>query len=119
MCYAMDADAAVAIWGAESNYGSHTSNKSVTHPLVTLAYEGRHPEFAHAQLLVALRVPWHGDVPASFIIDPWTDTTDRAQFILTTCNQYTMNSNGDGRRNTWDSPGDALASAASYLKVSG
>ncbi|HBN8234531.1 TPA: lytic murein transglycosylase [Pseudomonas aeruginosa] len=117
--YAVDANAVVAIWGMESNYGSHMGNKNVIRSLATLAYEGRRPEFAHAQLLAALKILQHGDVPASFMIGSWAGAMGQTQFIPTTYNQYAVDFDGDGRRDIWGSPGDALASTANYLKASG
>ncbi|MBF3170625.1 lytic murein transglycosylase, partial [Pseudomonas aeruginosa] len=117
--YAVDADAVVAIWGMESNYGSHMGNKNVIRSLATLAYEGRRPEFAHAQLLAALKILQHGDVPASFMIGSWAGAMGQTQFIPTTYNQYAVDFDGDGKRDIWGSPGDALASTANYLKASG
>ena len=87
--------------------------------LATLAYEGRRPEFAHAQLLAALKILQHGDVPASFMIGSWAGAMGQTQFIPTTYNQYAVDFDGDGKRDIWGSPGDALASTANYLKASG
>ena len=92
--YAVDADAVVAIWGMESNYGSHMGNKNVIRSLATLAYEGRRPEFAHAQLLAALKILQHGDVPASFMIGSWAGAMGQTQFIPTTYNQYAVDFDG-------------------------
>ncbi|WP_043104578.1 lytic murein transglycosylase, partial [Pseudomonas aeruginosa] len=93
--YAVDANAVVAIWGMESNYGSHMGNKNVIRSLATLAYEGRRPEFAHAQLLAALKILQHGDVPASFMIGSWAGAMGQTQFIPTTYNQYAVDFDGD------------------------
>lgn len=117
--YAVDADAVVAIWGMESNYGSHMGNKNVIRSLATLAYEGRRPEFAHAQLLAALKILQHGDVPASFMIGSWAGAMGQTQFIPTTYNTHAVDFDGDGRRDIWNSPADALASTAHYLQSSG
>ncbi|WP_164243145.1 lytic murein transglycosylase, partial [Stenotrophomonas maltophilia] len=43
----------------------------------------------------------------------------QTQFIPTTYNQYAVDFDGDGKRDIWGSPGDALASTANYLKASG
>lgn len=102
--YAVDANAVVAIWGMESNYGSHMGNKNVIRSLATLAYEGRRPEFAHAQLLAALKILQHGDVPASFMIGSWAGAMGQTQFIPTTYNQYAVDFDSDGRRDIWGSP---------------
>ena len=54
--YGVDRQALVAVWGMESNFGQFQGTKSVINSLATLAYEGRRPGFAHAQLIAALQI---------------------------------------------------------------
>lgn len=54
--YGVDRQALVAVWGMESNFGQFQGSKSVINSLATLAYEGRRPGFAHAQLIAALQI---------------------------------------------------------------
>ena len=70
-------------------------------------------------MLAALKILQHGDVPASFMIGSWAGAMGQTQFIPTTYNQYAVDFDGDGKRDIWGSPGDALASTANYLKASG
>ncbi|PJI48566.1 MAG: murein transglycosylase [Pseudomonas sp.] len=117
--YGVDREAVVAIWGMESNFGQQMGSKNVIRSLATLAYEGRRPDFGRDQLLAALRIIQHGDVPASNMIGSWAGAMGQTQFIPTTYNQYAVDFDGDGRRDIWGSSSDALASTANYLKTSG
>ncbi|SDO01448.1 lytic murein transglycosylase [Pseudomonas jinjuensis] len=117
--YAVDAEAVVAIWGMESNFGVHMGDKNVIRSLATLAYEGRRPEFARSQLVAALQILQHGDVPANYMVGSWAGAMGQTQFIPTTYNQYAVDFDGDGKRDIWRSPTDALASTANYLQSSG
>lgn len=117
--YGVDREAVVAIWGMESNFGRQMGSKNVIRSLATLAYEGRRPDFGRDQLIAALQIIQHGDVPASNMIGSWAGAMGQTQFIPTTYNRYAVDFDGDGRRDIWDSPGDALASTANYLKTSG
>ncbi|KJJ97457.1 murein transglycosylase [Pseudomonas sp. 21] len=117
--YGVDREAVVAIWGMESNFGQQMGSKNVIRSLATLAYEGRRPDFGRDQLIAALQIIQHGDVPASNMIGSWAGAMGQTQFIPTTYNRYAVDFDGDGRRDIWSSSPDALASTANYLKTSG
>ncbi|MCJ1881516.1 lytic murein transglycosylase [Pseudomonas nitroreducens] len=117
--YGVEREAVVAIWGMESNFGQQMGSKNVIRSLATLAYEGRRPNFGRDQLIAALQILQHGDVPASNMIGSWAGAMGQTQFIPTTYNRYAVDFDGDGRRDIWGSSPDALASTANYLKSSG
>lgn len=117
--YGVDRTALVAIWGLESSFGQIQGDKSVIRSLATLAHEGRRPGFAKSQLLAALDILAHGDVPPEQLRGSWAGAMGQTQFIPTTYNTHAVDFDGDGRRDIWNSPADALASAAHYLQASG
>ncbi|HSG95846.1 MAG TPA: lytic murein transglycosylase, partial [Afifellaceae bacterium] len=122
--YGVDRHILVAIWGMESSYGQVLDNpkivKSVIQSLATLAYaDERRARFGRQQLLAALKILQRGDVSPSGLTGSWAGAMGHTQFIPTTYNAYAVDFDGDGRRNIWTSPADALASAAHYLKKSG
>jgi len=117
--YGVDRRALVAFWGMESNFGSFQGNQSVIRSLATLAYEGRRRGFAHAQLLAALQILQQGDITPEKMLGSWAGAMGQTQFIPTTYNTLAVDFDGDGRRDIWGSPIDALASIAHYLQVSG
>ncbi|PHN63265.1 murein transglycosylase [Pseudomonas sp. ICMP 8385] len=117
--YGVDRQVLVSVWGMESNFGAFQGNNSVIRSLATLAYEGRRPAFAQAQLLAALQIIQHGDIPAEQMRGSWAGAMGQTQFIPTTYNTHAVDFDGDGRRDIWNSSADALASTAHYLQSSG
>jgi membrane-bound lytic murein transglycosylase B len=117
--YGVDRQALVAVWGMESNFGQFQGTKSVINSLATLAYEGRRPGFAHAQLIAALQILQQGDITPEKMLGSWAGAMGQTQFIPTTYNTHAVDFDGDGRRDIWGSATDALASTAHYLQSSG
>ncbi len=117
--YGVDRQVLVAVWGMESNFGDFQGNKSVIRSLATLAYEGRRPGFANSQLIAALQIIQHGDIQPEKMLGSWAGAMGQTQFIPTTYNTHAVDFDGDGRRDIWNSPADALASTAHYLQSSG
>lgn len=117
--YGVEAPYLVAVWGMESSYGQFMGEQSVIRSLATLAYAGRRQQFAHSQLLAALQILQHGDIPATNMRGSWAGAMGQTQFIPTTYNSHAVDFDGDGRRDIWNSSADALASAAHYLQASG
>ena len=94
--------------------------KSVVRSLATLAYaDPRRARFARQQLIAALKIVEHGDVTLAGLTGSWAGAMGHTQFIPTTYQAYAVDFDGDGRRNVWTSPVDALASAANYLHKAG
>lgn len=116
--YGVDRHILVAIWGLESNFGSNMGDRHVIRSLATLAFEGRRPSFAHAQLLAALDILQHGDIDPDRMLGSWAGAMGQTQFIPTTYNSYAVDFDGNGKRDIWNSAADALASAANYLNAS-
>ncbi|MGF6592872.1 lytic murein transglycosylase [Pseudomonas sp. 2835] len=117
--YGVDRNVLVSVWGMESNFGQFQGNKSVIRSLATLAYEGRRPAFAQAQLIAALQILQNGDVQPDAMKGSWAGAMGQTQFIPTTYNTHAVDFDGDGRRDIWNSSADALASTAHYLQSSG
>lgn len=116
--YGVDRHILVAIWGLESNFGSNMGDRHVIRSLATLAFEGRRPTFAHAQLLAALDILERGDIDPDRMLGSWAGAMGQTQFIPTTYNSYAVDFDGNGKRDIWNSAADALASAANYLNAS-
>lgn len=122
--YGVDRHVLVAIWGMESHYGIIFTNprlyKNTIRSLATLAYNGgRLAKHGRDQLVAALKIVQRGDVAPEAMVGSWAGAMGLTQFIPTTFEAYAVDFDGDGHRNIWTSPADALASAANYLKKSG
>jgi membrane-bound lytic murein transglycosylase B len=115
----VDAPVIVAIWGIESNYGSHKGTMSVIRSLATLAAIGKRQKYGRQQLIAALKLLEAGDPPTDGFTGSWAGAMGHTQFIPATFQAYAIDWNGDGRRDIWDTPADALASTANYLRKSG
>ncbi len=109
----------IAIWGVETNYGGNKGSFSVLRSLATLGYQGKRADFGRQQLLYALRILQSGDVTLADFKGSWAGAMGHTQFIPTTYADYAADGTGDGIKNIWTEPRDALASSAYYLKRMG
>ena len=114
----------LAIWSIESSYGAVLKRQSVlrnvTRSLATLAYaDPKRRKFARTQLIAAMRIVQDGDVSAQGLRGSWAGAMGHTQFIPTSYLTWAVDIDGDGRRDVWSSPPDALASAANLLADNG
>jgi membrane-bound lytic murein transglycosylase B len=109
----------VAIWGVETNYGGNKGSFDVLQALATLGYTGKRAGFGRQQLLSALNILQSGHVALDDFKGSWAGAMGHTQFIPTTYEGYAADGTGDGIKNIWTEPKDALASAAHYLKRMG
>ena len=116
--YGVDRHIIVAIWGVESNYGVQPGDKNVITSLGTLYCTGTKAKFAKPQLISALKILQRGDINFEAMNGSWAGAMGHTQFIPTTYSAYAVDHDGDGKRDIWGNIPDALASTASYLKVS-
>lgn len=122
--YGVDRHILLAIWSIESAYGAALERpsvlRSVARSLATLAYADRkRSKFAREQLVAALQIVQGGDVTAQGLRGSWAGAMGHTQFIPTSYQTWAVDIDGDGKRNVWTSPPDALASAANLLKKNG
>lgn len=116
--YGVDRHVIIAIWGLESNYGTQPGDKNVIRSLATLICSGTKSKFARQQLNSALKILQRGDITLEAMNGSWAGAMGHTQFIPTTYTAYAADYDGDGKRDIWGNIPDALASTASYLKVS-
>lgn len=109
----------LAIWGLESHYGRTLGDKDIIRALATLAYRGSRQKFGRTQLLSALKILQDRDVSRTAFKGSWAGAMGHTQFIPSTYLAYGVDWTGDGRRDIWTTPLDALASTAHYLSRSG
>lgn len=117
--YRVNPRVVVAIWGMETNYGSFTGNFNVVEALATLAWDGRRAAFFRAELLASLRILDAGHISADRMRGSWAGAMGQPQFMPTSFERLAVDFDGDGRRDIWDSRGDALGSIANYLARNG
>ncbi len=118
--YGVDRDILLAIWSIETIYGEYLTRENSTHhigqALATLAYKDkRRAKYARTQLIAALKIVENGDVSAAGLTGSWAGAMGHTQFIPTSYQAWAVDIDGNGRRDVWNSPPDALASAANLL----
>ncbi|MCY3730397.1 MAG: lytic murein transglycosylase [Rhodospirillaceae bacterium] len=113
--YGIPARILVATWGIESSFGRFQGNDGVISSLVTLAYDPRRAAFFRRELLHALRIIDDGHISAADMKGSWAGAMGQLQFMPSTFIDYAMDGDGDGRKDIWGSPADAIESAANYM----
>lgn len=111
-----DPHVVAAIWGIESNFGRGMGSYDVLRSLATLSCHGRRQQYFRRELLAALRIVQRGDVDGSRFLGSWAGAFGQVQFMPGTFEWLAVDFDGDGRRDILHTVGDALASAANYLR---
>lgn len=107
----------VAIWGLESAYGTFRGSSSVMNSLATLAYDARRSAFFEDELINALQILQSGDTTVGQMTGSWAGAMGHTQFMPSSFNRHAVDFDANGKREIWgESPIDALASTAAYLK---
>ena len=109
----------VALWGIESKFGTNHGSTPVFEALATLAWEPRRADFFRAQLYDALTMVARGYTDVPSMVGSWAGAMGQPQFLPSSYLGYAVDFDGDGHRDIWTSPADALASMANYLKHHG
>lgn len=108
----------VAIWGIESDYGRETGSFDIFEALATLAFDGPRTDFGRRELLDALKIAQQERLRPDEMTSSWAGAFGQTQFVPSSFLRYAVDGDGDGRRDLWRSPADALASAANLLAQS-
>jgi lytic murein transglycosylase len=117
--YGVPAEILTAIWGLETAYGQIMGNQDVIRSLATLAAQGRRRAWAETQLMSAAQMISDGYANRTQLRGSWAGAMGHTQFIPETYLSRAVDGDGDGRRDIWNSPADALASAANLLRNAG
>jgi peptidoglycan lytic transglycosylase B len=118
--YGVDRHILLAIWGAESGYGTAMGSRSVVRSLATLAItDTRRAPFWRNELIAALRILQDGQTAPETFVGSWAGATGHTQFIPSAYAAHAVDFDKDGRRDIWGTVADALASTANYLRTAG
>ena len=117
--YGVNREAITAIWAMETNLGSYIGNFDAANTLANMAVEGRRRSFAERELTALMKMQENGEVTREQLTSGWAGAMGQTQFMPSTFLAYAVDFDGDGRKDLWNSPADALASAANYLSSSG
>jgi membrane-bound lytic murein transglycosylase B len=110
----------VAIWGIETRFGEVEGSFGVFQTLNTLfdAYPRRR-EFFRKQLVEFLLLVRENGIDPLAVKGSYAGAFGQTQFIPSSYRAYSVDFDGDGRRNVMTSVPDVLASIANYLKQFG
>lgn len=110
----------VSIIGVETAYGHHAGNYKVLDSLATLAfhYPPRAP-FFRGELRNFLLLAREEGVDPTTLKGSYAGAMGIPQFMPSSFRAYAVDFDGDGKRDIWTSPRDAIGSVANYLKVHG
>jgi lytic murein transglycosylase len=109
----------LAIWSRESGFGAIQGDFDVIRSMASLAAQGRRRDWAEGELIAALKIIGSGEATRAQLKGSWAGAMGQTQFIPTAFLSTAVDGDGDGKRDIWASPADALASAANLLAKGG
>jgi membrane-bound lytic murein transglycosylase B len=109
----------IAIWSRESAFGAIQGDFDVIRSMASLAAQGRRRDWAEGELISALRIIGSGEATRRQLKGSWAGAMGQTQFLPSAYLSTAVDGDGDGKRDIWTSPADALASAASLLAKGG
>jgi lytic murein transglycosylase len=109
----------IAIWARETGYGAIQGDFDVIRSMASLAAQGRRRDWAEGELISALKIIASGEAARPRLKGSWAGAMGQTQFLPSAYLSTAVDGDGDGRRDIWGSPADALASAANLLAKAG
>lgn len=117
--YGVPREVLLGVWAMESGFGAIQGDFDVVRSMATLAAQGRRRAFAETELIAALKIIQSGEFTRSQLRGSWAGAMGQTQFIPSSFLSTAVDGDGDGKRDIWTSPADALASAANLLVKGG
>jgi len=118
--YGVPAEIIVAILGVETRYGGNVGGYRVVDALSTLAF--RYPprsKFFRSELEHFLLLTREEDMSLLDPVGSYAGAMGLGQFMPSSYRAYAVDFDGDGKRDIWTNPIDAIGSIANYLNVHG
>lgn len=117
--FGVDRQAVLAIWGMETSFGGFIGTDDAPNALANMAVEGRRQKFAEDELFALMKIVEDGHADRGELVSGWAGALGQTQFMPSTYIAHAVDFDGDGHKDVWKNPGDALGSAANYLARSG
>ncbi|WP_447928792.1 lytic murein transglycosylase B [Vreelandella sp. EE27] len=114
--YGVPAEIIAAIIGVETYYGRYKGDHRVLDSLATLAFH--HPTrgaFFRGELAAFLDITYEQQVAPESVYGSYAGAMGYPQFIPTSYDAYAVDFDGDGRRDLWENPVDAIGSVGHYF----
>lgn len=114
--YGVPPEIIAGIIGVETRYGRITGDHRVLDSLSTLAFHHpRRGDFFRGELEAFLQIAYEQEVDPTELKGSYAGAMGYPQFIPTSYQAYAVDFDGDGLRNLWTDPEDAIGSVANYL----
>ncbi len=118
--YGVPPEIVVAIIGVETSYGGNTGSYRVLEALSTLAFDyPRRADFFRKELEQFLLLTREEGIDPLSLKGSYAGAMGLAQFMPSSYRAYAVDFTGDGHRDLWQNPHDAIGSVASYLGTHG
>lgn len=118
--YGVSPEVIVAIIGVETRFGEYTGKHPVLDSLITLSFDGEgRRSFFKSELEEFLLLVRDERVDPFSIKGSYAGAMGWPQFISSSYRHYAVDFNGDGKRDLWSDPVDAIGSVANYFKRHG
>ncbi|WP_027855638.1 lytic murein transglycosylase B [Marinobacterium litorale] len=118
--YGVPAEIIVAIIGVETRYGRIMGSYRVLDALATLGFDyPRRSQFFLGQLEHYLLMTREEGIEPGTLKGSYAGAMGFGQFIPSSFRHYAVDFDGDGKRNIWQNPVDAIGSVANYFHEHG
>jgi membrane-bound lytic murein transglycosylase B len=105
----------VALWGVESDFGRRQGDFNVVAALATLSWSGKRAAFFKQELIAALKIIDQGHAAPQNLLGSWAGALGQCQFMPSNFLRLTVDYDGDGKRDIWNTRADVFASIANYM----
>ncbi|MCX2523539.1 lytic murein transglycosylase B [Larsenimonas rhizosphaerae] len=114
--YGVPPEIIAAIIGVETSYGGNKGSYRVIDALSTLAFEfPRRADFFRKELEAYLDITLNQGLDPLALKGSYAGAMGYPQFMPTSYQAYAVDFNGDGIKDLWNEPEDAIGSVASYF----
>ena len=118
--YGVPSEIRVAIIGVETRYGRHKGGFPVIDSLATLAFAyPPRSKFFRSELKEFLLMTREEKIDPLKQMGSYAGAMGMPQFISSSFRNYAIDFDGDGYRDLWNNPADAIGSVANYFKRHG
>ncbi|MDX1380702.1 MAG: lytic murein transglycosylase B, partial [Xanthomonadales bacterium] len=122
--YGVDPQVIVAIIGVETFYGRITGSYRVLDALATLSFYypdigNDRSDFFSRELMQFLMLGNEEGLPLREVTGSYAGAMGIGQFMPSSYREYSVDMDGDGRRDLWSSQADVIGSVANYLRRHG
>lgn len=118
--YSVPAEIITAIIGVETYYGQRSGKTRVLDSLTTLGFDyPPRSRFFLSELEQFLLLAREENIDAGEILGSYAGAMGMPQFISSSYRHYSVDFDGDGKRDLWNNPADVIGSVANYFSVHG